>query len=130
MWRNVAAVVFGYVVIAVLIHVTDSAFQAAIPGFRAMSMKPKNYFVISLATDTLYCVAGGWICSLIAKAKTQYPALALILLAELIAFVSAKTLWTVVPHYFSVAPLILTPLAIWIGSRLGRRTMPIATARV
>jgi hypothetical protein len=130
MWRSVSAVVFGYIVIAALIHVTDLAFPAAIPGFRAMSMKPKNYFLISLATDTLYCVAGGWVCALIAKTKRQYHALALIVLAELIALVSAKTLWTVVPHYFSVAQLILTPVAIWIGSMLGRRRPPVATAGV
>jgi hypothetical protein len=130
MWRSILAVLFGYILIAALIHVTDRIFEAAIPGFRAMSMKPQHYFVMSLATDTVYGGVGGWVCALIAKTKKQYHVLALMVLAELIALVSVYSLWTLVPHYFSLGQMILTPVAICVGGILGSRSARAATAGI
>jgi hypothetical protein len=56
--------------------------------------------------------------------------LALMVLAELIALVSVYSLWTLVPHYFSLGQMILTPVAICVGGILGSRSARAATAGI
>jgi hypothetical protein len=118
MGRIIAAVLAGYVAIGVLVVITDQFFAAFIPGFKAMPLPPLYYFVVSLGTDTLYSVFGGYLCSLIARARSQTAGLGLIVFGEVIGLASQIVLWKTVPHWFAIALLLLYPPAVWLGSRL------------
>ena len=118
MVRIAAAVLGGYVAIGILVVLTDAIFAAAIPGFRAMTTPPLYYFVIVTLTDTLYSVAGGYLCALIARDAVRKATLGLMIFGEIIGVVSTVMGWRIQPHWFALALLVLFPLAIWCGSRL------------
>ena len=93
MVRSFAAVICGYIVTGILIFATDQTFAATVPGFNDMPMPPRFYFLISICTDTLYSVLGGWTCAAIAKTRVRDRVLALIALGELVGVVSTIALW-------------------------------------
>lgn len=113
--RTAGAILAGYVVIGVLIFGTDQLFAALIPGFAAGP--PAYYFAASVVTDTLYSISGGYLCAWIAKANTRVATLGLMIFGELVGVASTVFLWTMVPHWYSFALLILYPPAVWLGSR-------------
>ena len=121
MVRLIGAVLAGYVAIGILVVLTDLIFGAAIPGFKNMSMPPLYYFVIVLCTDTLYTVAGGYLCAACARASARPATLALIIFGEIAGIVSTILGWRIQPHWFAFALLVLYPFAVWIGSRLRTR---------
>jgi len=128
MLRLILSVLAGYIAIAVLVVVTDQIFAAATPGFAAAAQPPLFYFVVSLFTDTLYSVVGGYLCVTLARARARTATIALIALGELIGLVTQIALWNTVPHWFGFGLLILYPAGIWAGSRLRARSAGLVPA--
>jgi hypothetical protein len=121
MWRILAAVVAGYVLIGVLVVITDQIFNMLIPGFKLMTMPPLYYFAISLFTDFVYSIAGGYLCAWIARDRAWKATTALMIFGSLIGLISQIVLWTTVPHWYGVALLVLFPIGVWLGWRLLRK---------
>jgi hypothetical protein len=85
------------------------------------------YFAVSLGTDFVYTIVGGYLCALIAEEHRRKATLWLIVLGEVLGIVVQVVLWGVVQHWYGIGLLILYPLGIWIGSSLRRtRTTVIA----
>jgi hypothetical protein len=118
MVRIAAAVLAGYVAVGVLVVLTDLIFAAVIPGYRSMTTLPLYYFVIVTLTDTLYSVAGGYLCAAIARASVRKATLGLMIFGEIIGIVSTILGWRIQPHWFAFGLLVLFPMAVWYGSRL------------
>jgi|HubBroStandDraft_4_1064222.scaffolds.fasta_scaffold201152_2 hypothetical protein len=118
MVRIVGAVLAGYVAIGVLVVLTDLIFAAVIPGFRAMAAPPLYYFVIVTCTNTLYSMAGGYLCAMIAGASARKATLGLMIFGEVMGIGSTILQWHAQPHWSALALLVLFPVAVWIGSRL------------
>ena len=118
MLRIIGAVLAGYVAVGVLIFCTDLLFGALIPGFKSTARPPDYYFAASLATDTAYSIAGGYLCALIAGPQARTATIGLMGFGELVGVASTVYLWNMVPHWYSFALLILYPLATWAGSRM------------
>ena len=126
MWRIPAAVLAGYVFIGVLVVITDQIFNLVIPGFKLMTMPPLYYFAISLFTDFLYSIAGGYLCAWIARERAWTATIALMIFGEAIGLVSQIVLWKTVPHWYGVALLVLFPIGVWFGWKLfAQRTRQI-----
>ena len=122
MLRNILAVIGGYLATGLLIFSTDQLFAALIPGFKAMTTPPLYYFLISVVTDALYSIIGGFLCARIAHPPFRRNAMfSLILLGELVGVVSTIFLWKIVPHWWSFALLLLYPPAVWLGFKLQSR---------
>jgi hypothetical protein len=121
MLRIVGAVLAGYVAIGVLVVLTDQILGAAIPGFRTMATPPPYYFVIVTFTDTLYTIAGGYLCAACARASARTATLGLIIFGEIVGVVTTVLGWRIQPHWFAFALLLLYPFAVWIGYRLRAR---------
>ena len=121
MKRIVAAVITGYFTIGFLVLFTDQIAAWTIPGFTTMTMPPANYLYTSVATDTLYSLIGGFLCSAIAEAGWRTAALSLIVVGELIGLVTQINLWSKVPHWFGLALLVTYPIAVWLGAKLKAR---------
>jgi hypothetical protein len=58
--RGIGAVLVGYVLIGVLVVLTDQVWSAWVPGFAELPHPPSYYYAITLFTNFLYCAAGGW----------------------------------------------------------------------
>jgi hypothetical protein len=116
MARVVFAGLLGYVLIGLLI-------------FAAGPWIPRGpyYYPIVLAADTLFTLAGGWLCGRIARGDTR-AAWGLILMGEVMGLASTIYLWHSAPHYFSIYLLVMYPPAVWYGAtRLAARA-PAAAA--
>jgi hypothetical protein len=122
MIRTILAILGGYAAIGIFVVATDQVFGALIPGFRQMAMPPNYYFGLSLLTDTVYTVAGGYLCVLIARENFRNATLGLIIGGELVGIASQVAFWHNVPHWFAIALLILYPPAIWLGSGMRSRS--------
>ena len=122
MGRIVVAAIVGYVAIGLLVVTTDKVLAATIPGFATLEVPPLLYFVVSLTTDTLYSVVGGYLCCVIARDRCRTATLVLIIGGEIAGIASQVALWRTVPHWFAIVLLLLYPPAVWIGSFLRSRT--------
>jgi hypothetical protein len=123
MLRIIGSILAGYCIIGLLVVVTDQVFAAVIPGFKSMPIPPDYYFAISLVTDTLYTVAGGYLCARIAANFARTATLGLIVFGEVMGLVSLVMSWKTVPHWYGVALLVIYPPAVWAGSRIKSRTV-------
>ena len=124
MLRTVSAAVAGYVLIGLLVVATDQVFAWSIPGFALMTVPPDRYFVISLITDSLYSLAGGYLCAVIARDRTRHAILWLIVLGEIIGLGAQVALWDTVPHWFGIGLLALYAPAVWLGGRMRVKPAP------
>ncbi len=122
MGRIIVAAIVGYVAIGLLVVTTDKVLAATIPGFATLEVPPLLYFVVSLATDTLYSVVGGYLCCVIARDRCRNATLVLIIGGEIAGIASQAALWRTIPHWFAIVLLLLYPPAVWIGSILRSRT--------
>jgi hypothetical protein len=122
MGRIIAAALVGYVAIGVLVVTTDKVIEAIIPGFATLEVRPLLYFIVSLATDFVYSVLGGYLCCVIARDRCRNATLVLLIGGELIGIASQLALWHTVPHWFGIVLLLLYPPAVWIGSSLRSRS--------
>jgi hypothetical protein len=118
MGRAIVGVIAGYLGIGALVAFTDMLFSRLVPGWKQMAHPPLYYFAVSLVTDFLYCIVGGYACAAIAAERRRGATLSLIVLGEVIGIVVQGLLWKTVPHWFGIGLLILYPLGVWIGSRL------------
>ena len=115
MLRIVIAVLLGYALIGGLIW-TDQLYAHLIPGVSPMATPPTWYFLLSMATDTIYTLIGGWLCARISRSDIR-ATLGLIILGEVMAIASTVYLWNNVPHFYGFYLLIMYPPAIWFGAK-------------
>ena len=115
--RTVIAVLAGFLGIGVLVRFTDLLFARLVPGWDPRQ-PPLFYFAVSLATDFIYSVIGGYLCALIAEQHRRTATLWLIVLGEVLGVIVQVILWSQVPHWYAIGLLILYPAGVWIGSNL------------
>lgn len=119
MRRMVLAILAGYVLIGVLVSITDRLFAMFLPGFAAVPAHlPQSYFAASLVTDFVYSLIGGYVCGRIARERLWEATWCLIALGETIGVAAQFVMWSVVPHWFGIGLLVVYPIGVWIGSRL------------
>lgn len=118
MGRMILAILTGYVLIGVLVTITDKIFASVVPGFGAMANLPRYYFEVTLGTDFVFSIVGGYVCSWIARERSWEARWGLIALGETIGVASQFLTWKRVPHWFGIGLLVLYAVAVWIGSRL------------
>ena len=107
MLRSIGAVAAGYLTIGILIVLTD----------RLASAPPSSlkYFLVTLVTDSLYTIVGGFLCAAIAGEQARGASLSLIAFGELLGVISLVRYWGAQPHWFAIALLLIYPAGIWIG---------------
>lgn len=129
MFRIIAAVLAGYILIGCLVVATDAVFGTLNPELMNMRPLPAYYLTISCVTSTLYSVVGGYVAAVIGRARSSTAAIWLIIFGEIIGVASTIGFWSRMPHWYSFALLILYPPAIWIGYLLRcRRERRVAAA--
>jgi hypothetical protein len=109
MVRIAAAIVFGYLAVGVLVVLTDLIVAGR---------QPQYYFVIVTFTDTLYSMAGGYLCAAIARNDVRKATVGLMIFGEVFGVAAAVLNWNSQPHWLGLGLLVLFPLAVWWGSKL------------
>jgi hypothetical protein len=125
MLRAILGVAVGYLLITMLVRMTDGVFLMSIQGFLAMPTLPTYYFALSLITDSLYSLLGGYICSTVAQTWARKAISGLAITVALIGLSSQVTLWNTVPHWFGIGLLIVSPVFIWMGGELSMRVRQV-----
>jgi hypothetical protein len=118
MGRVILGIVSGYVLIVVLVAVTDRLLAVVMPSFGGVAKPPLYFFLMTLVIDFVFSIVGSYVCCAIARELAQEAMLGLIALSEVICVAAQVALWKSVPHWFAIVELVLYPTAIWIGSRL------------
>jgi hypothetical protein len=124
--RTVIAVIGSFLAIGILVRFTDMLFARLVQGWDP-KQPPLFYFAVSLGTDFIYSIIGGYLCALIAEERRRTATFWLIFMGEVIGIAVQLTIWNKVPHWYAIGLLILYPIAIWIGSNL-RGSRSTATA--
>ena len=119
MKRTILAALLGYALIGVLIAWTDRLYPMKAPSIW--------YFLASMGSDTLYTLAGGWLCARISRGDLR-ATVGLIVLGEVMGIASTVYLWGTVPHFYSFYLLVAYPPAVWFGAQM-RRPKAYATER-
>ena len=117
--RSIGAVLAGYGVIGILVVLTDQVWSMSVRGFSALPQPPSYYFAISLLTDFLYSAVGGWITIRVAQSRQMQHAVGLIVFGELIGIAAQIALWNMVPHWYGMSILVLYPVGVWLGAKVG-----------
>jgi hypothetical protein len=117
--RSVGAVLLGYVVIGILVVLTDQLWSMSVRGFSSLPQPPTYYFATTLFTDFLYSAVGGWVSVRIPRQRQMRHAVGLIIFGELIGIATQVGLWNTVPHWYGLTLLILYPAGVWLGAKLG-----------
>jgi hypothetical protein len=126
MIRTIIAAVAGFLGIGILVRFTDLLFAGLVAGWDPKA-PPLYYFAVSLGTDFLYSIIGGFICAFIAEEHWRRATLWLIVVGEIIGIAAQVVLWKTVPHWYGIGVLILYPAGVWIGSSLrSKRTVRAA----
>ncbi len=133
MGRIVLAVIGGYFLTGILVVATDRLFALFVPGMDGTGNPPAYYFALSLATDSLYSLVGGYYCAAIAAAggvvgNARKARWALIAFGESLGIASQAMFWNSVPHWYGIGLLILFPIGVWMGAGLRMRGKRPATA--
>jgi hypothetical protein len=115
MLRIVGAILGGNAVIGVLGFITGRILPAVIPGFQTMTTVPLSYYVALIVTNTLYSIGGGYVCAAIAGASAHKATLAMIIIGEIGGVIGAVWFRFYLPPFYTLAILLLLPLAIWLG---------------
>jgi len=124
MWRAVLAPIAGYVAIGILVVFTDQLLSLLTHIFDSGAPPPRYYYELSLLTDCLYTVLGGYLCAAIARQRARRAMLILIVGGGLVGIASVIALRRTQPHWFAIALLLVYPPAVWAGSRLRMRAEP------
>ena len=110
MVRIVGGAATGYVLIGLLVVLTDRLFAL-------LTIPLTYYFAITLATDCMWTVLGGFACSKLSYGSRK-AVFGLMIFGEIMGILSAFLAWSTQPHWFAIALLVLYPVAIWVGYKL------------
>lgn len=106
----------GWGVVGVLVVITDAILMKLFPhDYVTGQMPPDRLALVSLATGTLYSVAGGWVTARIAAFKPWTHAAALGLWGETLGIISTMMTLGQIQLWYQAGLLILWMPAVALG---------------
>lgn len=123
MFRSIAAVVVGFLLIGCLAFGTDMVLKSIRPEWfaenGAVSSTPVLLFMMVYVA--IYAIAGCYLAGRIAPSNPMKHALILGVLGLLFNIMNTVTLWDTAPAWFHIASLALVMPYAWIGGRLAEK---------
>jgi hypothetical protein len=122
MWRNIVAVIVGYLAMAIPIAVTTTIHMMKVLGRMPTPGQqfdvPLSFAIASLIYSSLYAVFGGYVCAVIAKATRMKTTLILAGLVVVLSIVSVYIDRGQQPLWYACALVVLSGSATAIGGWL------------
>lgn len=125
MFRSIAAVVIGFVLIAALSIGTNVLLSNLAPDLYPASgiVTDSGALVLALAYVAVYAIAGCYLTARLAPSRPMLHALVLGGLGLAFNVMGVVVTWGQVPAWYSLAGLALTMPYAWIGGRLREREL-------
>lgn len=114
--RLILAVVAGWLTNAILTGFTEVLLWTSMraPGGKL----PGKYYIIDLICQCCFTVAGGYLCSVIARPPRRAAMFGMMVLGLLIGGLSLPSSWAREPHWYRIALLTVWVPCIWVGFAL------------
>jgi hypothetical protein len=108
----------------VLVMATDPLLNALFPNdYKRGQTIPDWLLCVSTALFAVISVVCAWVCAKLAPAKVRMHVLAFFALGEILGLAFTIPNWGKVPHWYSIAWLIVWIPAVWIGWKLAGRSI-------
>lgn len=120
--KSIASVAGSYVLSIVLVRLSDPLLHALFPKDYVQGKPiPDTLLWVSTALFVLVSILCAWICAKTAPGQVLTHIVWFFAIGEIMGLVATIFNWGKVPHWYSVAWLVLWIPAVWIGWKLARR---------
>jgi hypothetical protein len=120
--KSIASILGSYVLCIVLVTLSDPLLHALFPkDYVEGKPIPDPLLWISTGIFVLAAILCAWICAKIAPNKVFTHIVWFFAIGEIMGLAATYANWGKVPHWYSVAWLVLWIPAVWIGWKLARR---------
>ena len=108
MARSILAVLAGWGIVGVFVVLTDMLLMKLFPTEYVTGKPPSDQLAaVSLATSSLYSVAGGWLTARIAATKPWHHILGLMIWGEIMGIVSMVMTWGQVQMWYQIGLIVM-----------------------
>jgi nitrate/nitrite transporter NarK len=119
--RSIASVVVSYIVVYGIVFASDPILSHLFPAQYVSGKVPPTFLIwVSTAIFAVASILGGWLCVKIAPSKQGTHLLVLFAVGEALGIFFTVHNWGVWPHWYSLVWLIVWPVFLWIGGKLGK----------
>jgi hypothetical protein len=120
--KSLLSVLGSYLLSMVLVMATDPLLNALFPNdYKRGQTIPDWLLWVSTALFAVISVVCAWVCAKLAPSRVRGHVLAFFALGEILGLAFTIGNWGKVPHWYSIAWLIVWIPAIWIGWKLAGR---------
>ncbi|MGD0577750.1 MAG: hypothetical protein ABSC08_02355 [Bryobacteraceae bacterium] len=120
--KSIASVAGSYILTIVLIILSDPLLHALFPkDYVAGKPIPDTLLGVSTAIFFVVSILCAWVCAKTAPGKVLTHIVWFFAIGELMGLVTTCVNWSKMPHWYSIAWLLLWIPGVWIGWKLARR---------
>jgi hypothetical protein len=122
--KSILSVLGSYVLSIVLVMATDPLLHALFPNdYNRGQTIPDGLLWLSTALFTVISILCAWACAKLAPSKVRVHVIVFFALGEIMGLVTTPLNWGKVPHWYSIAWLLVWIPAVWIGWKLAGRSI-------
>jgi hypothetical protein len=122
--KSILAVLGSYVLSIVLVFATDPLLHALFPNdYNRGQTIPDWLLGVSTVLFAAISILCAWVCAKLAPSKVRAHVIAFFALGEIMGLAFTIPNWGKVPHWYSIAWLIVWIPAVWIGWKLAGRSL-------
>ncbi len=121
--KSMLSVLGSYVLSIALVAATDPLLHALFPNdYNRGQTIPDWLLWLSTALFTVISILCAWVCAKLAPSKVRMHVIGFFALGEVLGVVATALNWGGVPHWYSIAWLVVWIPAVWIGWKLAGRS--------
>ena len=122
--KSILSVLGSYVLSIVLVMLTDPLLAAIFPNdYKKGQTIPDGLLGLSTVLFTVISILCAWVCAKLAPSKVRTHVIVFFALGEIMGGVATSINWGKVPHWFSIAWLVVWIPAVWLGWKLAGRPL-------
>jgi hypothetical protein len=122
--KSILSVLGSYVLSIVLVMATDPLLHALFPNdYRQGQTIPDGLLWLSTALFTVISILCAWVCAKLAPSRVRVHVIAFFALGEIMGLVATVLNWGKMPHWYSIAWLLVWIPSVWIGWKLAGRSL-------
>jgi hypothetical protein len=122
--KSILSVLGSYVLSIVLVMATDPLLHALFPhDYNRGQTIPDGLLLLSTALFTVISILCAWVCAKLAPSRVRVHVIAFFALGEIMGLVATLLNWGKMPHWYSIAWLLVWIPAVWIGWKLAGRSI-------
>jgi hypothetical protein len=121
--RSILSILGGYALSVLLVMGSGKLMGAVFPDDDPTGSKvPTSHLLLATALFIVASIICAWVCAKLAPSRVRAHVLAFFALGEIMGLVFTVLNWGKVPHWYSIAWVIVWIPAVWIGWKLAGRS--------